>query len=180
MAITVEDGTGLTDADAFISVADLEAYCDARGKDHSTYSATEKEQAIVRATDYLSESFRWKGFKLKERGHSDGEQALAWPRTYVIDRNGYGVDSDVVPDEVEKATAEVAFFELGNVGAMQPSYTPHDRVRSERVGPISVEYDMSRTDAGGARPVLLIVRDLIGEFLDSASGSLIAGSTVRV
>lgn len=179
MAITVEDGTGKTDADAFISVAYLESYCDKRGKDYSSYSATEKEQAIVRATDFMSESFRWRGFKLKERGHADGEQALAWPRSYVWDRNGYSVANDEVPTEIEKATAEVAFYELGNVGAMQPAYTPHDRVKSEKVGPMSVEYDLSRRDAQGARPVLLMVRDLVGPFLDAGAGNVLAGSAVR-
>lgn len=179
MAIVVEDGTGLTNADAFISEAYFNAYCDKRGKDYSAYSTTQKEQAIVRATDYLSESYRWQGFKLKERGHADGEQSLAWPRSYVIDRNGYSVASDEVPTEVQKATAEVAFYELANVGAMQPAYVAHDRVKAEKFGPVSFEYDLSNGGADGARPVLLAVRDLIGEFLDKRVSSL-AGKAVRV
>lgn len=178
--LTVEDGTGRTDADAFISLAYFKAYCDKRGKSYASYADALIEEAIVRATDYLSESYRWRGFKLKERGHRDGEQALAWPRSYVWDRNGYTVAQDEVPTEIEKATAEVTFYELGSPGGIQPTYTPHDRVKSEKVGPLATEYDLSRTDADGARPVLLIVRDLIGPFLDSAAGSLVVGQVARI
>lgn len=178
MPLEVEDGTGKTDADAFISEAYFDDYCDKRGLDYSSYNSTQKEQAIVRATDYLSESFPWKGFKLKERGHVDGEQALAWPRTYIEDKNGYAVASGEVPTEVQKATAEIAFYELGNPFAMQPTYVAHDRVKSERFGPVSFEYDLSSKDASGARPVLLAVRDLIGAFLDVRANRL-AGRAVR-
>lgn len=178
MALVVEDGTGKTDADAFVTLAWFKAYCDKRGLDYSAYADAAIEQAIVRATDHLSEGYPWKGFKLKERGHIDGEQALAWPRSYVVDRNGYSVASDVVPSEVQKATVEIAFYELGNPFSMQPVYTPHERVKSERFGPVSFEYDLSSKDASGARPVLLAVRDLIGAFLDVRANRL-AGKAVR-
>lgn len=179
MAIVVEDGTGLTNADAFISVAFFKEYHDARGNDYSDYANAALEQAIVRATDFISESHHWAGYKVKERGHRDGEQALAWPRSYVVDRNGYSVANDEVPTEVQKATAEVAFYEAGTPGGMQPTYVAHDRVASEKVGPLSIEYDLSRRDAEGARPVLLIVRDLIGQFLARGAGNRLAGSAVR-
>lgn len=179
MALTVEDGTGLTTSDALISLAWLKSYHDARGNDYSAYSDTALEQAIVRATDYLSESFAWQGYKLHERGYAGGEQALAWPRTGVVDRNGYSVASDEVPSEVQKAAAEIALYEAGTPGGMQPVYTPHSRVKSERVGPLAVEYDLSRGDADGARPVLLVVRDLIGQFLAVGAGNRLSGSAVR-
>lgn len=179
MALTVEDGTGLTGADAFISLVYFKAYADKRGRSYAAYTDTQIEQAIVRATDYMSESFNWAGFKLKERGNSDGEQALAWPRTYVADRNGYDLADDIVPSEVERATAEVALYEMANPNGMQPAYVAHDRVKMEKVASIAVQYDLSRTDAEGARPVLLIVRDLIGQFLDNRGGSRLSGRTMR-
>lgn len=179
MAITVENGTGLTNADALISLVYFKEYHDARGNDYSAYADAALEKAIVRATDFMSESHHWAGYKLKERGHQDGEQALAWPRTYVVDRNGYSVDIDVVPTEVQKATAEVALYEAGTPGGMQPTYVAHDRVKSEKVGPLATEYDLSRKDAEGARPVLLIVRDLIGQFLAKGANNRLAGTAVR-
>jgi len=179
MAIVVEDGTGLTNADAFISLAWLKEYHDARGNDYSAYTDAALEQAIVRATDFISESHHWAGYKIKERGHQDGEQALAWPRSYVVDRNGYSVANDEVPTEIKKATAEVAIYEAGTPGGMQPTYVAHDRVKSERVGPLATEFDLSNRSAEGARPVLLVVRDLIGQFLARGAGNRLAGSVVR-
>lgn len=178
MTLTVEDGTGKTDADAFISVAYFEAYHDARGNDYSAYSEAQVEQAIVRATDYLSESYTWQGYKVKERGASGGAQSLAWPRTYVVDANGYAVASGEIPVEIQKATAEVALYEAANPGGMQPAYVAHARVKSERVGPLAVEYDLSSLDAQGARPVLLAVRDLVGQFLAKGGGSRLFGKAV--
>lgn len=179
MAIIVEDGTGLTNADALILVAFFQAYCDARGLDYSAYSNTQQEQAIVRSSDYMTFGFTWRGFKLKERGHADGEQALAWPRQYVWDRNGYNIEDNIVPVEVQKATAELTFYELANPSAMRTAYTPHSRVKREQVGPLLTEYDLGSRDAAGSRPVLLAVMDLIGEFLASDIGTGLAGGAVR-
>lgn len=177
MAITVEDGTGKTTADAFISVAYAKSYFAARGRTYTgVYTDAQIETAIVRATDYLSESFRWAGFKVKGRNYPTGEQALAWPRTDVVDRDGYSVAYTTVPVEVQRATAEVAWYELANPGAMAATYTPHGRVKSRRVGPIAVEYDLGRRDASGARPVILAVRDLIGPFLKSGTSRIVGGA----
>lgn len=179
MAITVETGEGLSAADALVSVAYVDAYHTARGNTTWTGQTAAKEQAIVRASAFLSNSYRWKGWPVKGRAHADGAQALAWPRAWVTDRYDYPVADDIVPEEVKQACAEIALREIVTPGTMTPDYTPHSRVKMERVGPLAVEYDMSRPDAEGARPVLLIVRDLIGEFLDASAGSGLAGRAVR-
>lgn len=174
MALTVEDGTGLSNADALASLAYVDAYHLARG--NSTWTGTDaaKEEAIRRASEFLTNSYRWKGYPVNGR-----DQAQAWPRTYVEDAQGYSVPSDEVPAEVQKACAEIALRELVTPGQMSPDYTPSERVKSERFGSVSFEYDMSRPDAEAARPVLLIVRDLIGGLLDAAGGSRLSGAVVR-
>lgn len=183
MAIVVEDGTGKTDANAFISIAYFKAYCDARGHDYSAYSDTLIEQGIVRATAFMSDSYKWAGERIKGRSAIGGGQGLAWPRWDVVDDDGYSVPADSVPDEIERATAEVTRRELATPGAMTPDYNPSLRVKSKNVkaGPVSsaTEYDMSRTDAGSVRPVLLVVRDLIGPLLATGGGSMIQGTAVR-
>lgn len=179
MTLTVEDGTGLTNADAFVSLAGFKAHCDARGTDYSAYSDAKLEQAIVRATDFLSESHSWKGYKVNARGASGGEQSLAWPRYGVTDGGGYAVASTSVPWEIERATYEVAAAEMANPGTMQPVYIGSERVRREKIGPIETEYDVSDTSAQAARPVLLAVRDLIGGLLESGGGSWLAGESYR-
>jgi hypothetical protein len=179
MPFVVEDGTGKTDSNAFISVAYFKAYCDLRGHTYSD-DDTLIEQAIVRATAYLSDSYRWAGERIKGRSAIGGGQALAWPRWDVVDDDGYSVPADSVPDEIERATAEVTRRELTTPGAMTPDYTPSERVKMEKFGSVSFEYDLSRTDADSVRPVLLVVRDMIGPLLATGGGSMVQGSAVRV
>jgi hypothetical protein len=177
MALTVEDGTGLSNADALVSLAAFKAYCDALGLSYAAYSDTELEQAIRRASLHMTNGFRWKGYPVKPRGA--GNQALAWPRYDVTDEYGYSVDYTSVPPEVANATCEIALREAETPGIMTPDYTPGERVKSERFGPVSFEYDMSVAGAESSRPVLLKVRDMIGKFLDVDSGNMLAGRVLR-
>lgn len=179
MAITLitEDGTGISNANALITLAFLKSYLEDRGIDHSAYSDEQLKAGIVRGTDFVSESLPWMGYKLKDRG-SSSPQALAWPRSFVYDKNGVDVANDEVIIEVQKATAEVSWYETQNPRAMQPSYIPHSRRKSVKVGPISVTYDTSSKAAAGARPILTAVGDLIGSFLKPGSSKL-SGSSAR-
>ena len=179
MALTVEDGRGLPNADSFISLdyarTRWQSYC----YDLSAFNELQQEAAIRRATQYLSESFRWKGLRRYDRNDSHGYQALAWPRYGVYDREGAYIEDDVIPREIMQATAEAAWYELNDVGGLQPSYIAHDRVKMEKAGPVTITYDTSRQDAWGSRPVLLLVMDLIGEFLDERSGNRYSGISIR-
>lgn len=175
--LTVEDGTGLADADAFVSVADCDAYHDARATtawtDEPSSPPEAKEAAIRRATAWLSNSFAWKGTRLNGR-----DQALAWPREDVEDAEGEEVASDVVPIEVVHATCEAAAYELANPGGLNPNVDLTARIRSEQIGPMRTEYAFSGLSAEAARPVLLAVRGLISGLLSSGSNPLV-GTAVR-
>jgi len=177
MALTVEDGSGLPDADALVSMVVFKAYCDKRGYAYTTDELI--EQAIVRATAFMSDSFAWAGWRVKGRGATGGAQALAWPRYAVTDEGGYTVPSDSVPVEVVESTIEIALLELGEPGAMTPTYVPGDRVKSEKFDTIAFEYDLSSQGAESVRPVLLVVRDKIGAFLARGTGTSVSGSVVR-
>lgn len=179
MTLTPETGTVFYGVDSFDTLANAKAYWDALGTDYSSYADAALEQAIRRATNFLSESYRWKGTKVRPRGTTGGEQVLAWPRYNATDAGGYSIDYDSVPWEVKRAMFEIAIAEAATPGIMQPTYTASERVKSERVGPISVEYDLSDVSAQSVRPVLLAVRDLIGGLLDDTGGSMIAGTAYR-
>lgn len=175
MAIVVETGVGLANADALISVAYADTYHARIGNAAWAGADEVKEPAIVRATSFLSNAYVWQG--LRRRGR---DQALAWPRTQVFDQEGYSVAFDAIPTEVQQAVAEIALRELAAPGAMTPDYTPSERVKREQFGPVAFDYDLSRTDAESVRPVLLVVRDLIGPLLGPGRGSNIQGSAVRI
>lgn len=178
MALTVEDGSGLPSADALISVLDATAYHAARGNAEwasVSYSEGDREAAIRRATAFLSNSFTWAGLRTRARN-----QALAWPRSGVVDQEGNGILADEIPIEVSDACAEIALRELVAPGAMNPDFTSSELVKREKVGQIEVEYALSSTSADAQRPVLLVVRDSIGKFLKSGSGNALVGTSFRI
>lgn len=54
MALTVEDGTGLVDADSFVTLEEADAYHTAAGSTNWTGTDESKEQALRRASRFLS------------------------------------------------------------------------------------------------------------------------------
>lgn len=174
MALVTETGAGLANADAFITLAFADAYHTAKG--NTTWTGTDalKENAIRRATTYLSNSYTWKG--LRSHGRS---QALMWPRAGIWDQEGYGIPSDQIPIEIQNATAEIALRELVTPGAMNPDFVASDLVKKETIGPMSVEYALASVSADAQRPVLLIVRDMVSQFLEAGAGNSIVGSSFR-
>lgn len=127
MPLIVENGTGLPDAETYISVADADTYFAARGNAAWAALTTEAKEAALRlATDYMEAEYgpRWRGERLKAK------QALSWPR---------GVEG--VPEAVRRANAELAV--RASAGPLLADQGP--AVKQETVGPLSVTY------ADGAR-----------------------------
>jgi len=135
MTLIVEDGTGRTDAESLISVAEADAYHAKRGNTSwANLSTPEKERHLRRADDYLKQAYglRWKGYKVAL------EQACDWPRIGVEVTNSYEyVHFETVPTPVKNAAAELAYRSVS--GALNPDQS--QRVVRERVGPMEVEYD---------------------------------------
>ncbi len=173
--LIVEDGSGMSNADAFISVEYADAYHAAMGNAEWTGEETDKEAAIRRATAFLSNSYQWQGYKRKGR-----PQALAWPRYDVVDCEGWGVDYKSVPVEIQRATAEVALRELMSPGSMNPDVIAADQVKREKIGQIEVEYLNANTLPQSARPVLLIVQDIISPLLRQGAVNPLVGKVYRV
>jgi hypothetical protein len=130
----VEDGTGKSDANAYISVVNADSYWADRGTptEWTAATATDKEQALVKATDYIDAHYRWISGTI---GSTD--QALAWPRDNALDRHGRYIDSDEVPEEVEAAACELAQKVLEGDTLITDV---EDRITMEKVGPIVTEY----------------------------------------
>lgn len=139
--LTVEDGSGLSGAEAYVSVADTDAWLGARGYTlWATITETEKEQAVRRAADHLEQAYgrRWRGDVVSDA------QALSWPRTGVV-VNGYEIPSDVVPPVLVSANCLLAFKAAS--GELLEDTTR--AVSRETIGPITTEYE--RGSAQGTR-----------------------------
>ena len=116
MAFVVEDGTGLTNANAYATLSYVNTYHSDRG--NTKWAATDglKEAAVVRATDYVDQRF---GNLFRGSKGSDA-QALEWPRYDAVSDNGYYFED--VPVHLQKAVAEYALRSLlTNVLAPDPS-----------------------------------------------------------
>lgn len=141
MSLIVEDGTGKSDSESYISVSDADTYHSNRGNtDWAALTTTEKEQLLRGATDYMVAVYRlrWDGYRYVNT------QALDWPRIYVPVRdicsvNAYPeyVDFDIVPTQVKNACAELAL--KANTETLLDDLS-QGTIR-EKVGPIEVEFD---------------------------------------
>lgn len=168
MAIVVEDGTGKSDAESYINVADATTYHAARGNAAwaALASDTVREQMLRKATDYMEQAYRlrWAGTRLTST------QALSWPRYDVPQKDapgGYGpwpayYPQDEVPVAVANACAELA------LRAAADDLAPDvGRLKSRtKVGPIEVEY----VAGSPAYTRFRAVDNMLAPFLGSGGG----------
>jgi hypothetical protein len=129
VSLVVEDGTGLTNADAYASIATVDAYATARGLSTWAGNDTVKEAAIREATIYLDASYSWKGAIESE------DQALAWPREGVTDKERREVTG--LPQRVIDACCELAVMKIS--AALVTSRTEAE-LSSLTAGSVSMTY----------------------------------------
>lgn len=129
MALIVEDGTGLVDADSYASVVSSDAYWTSLNRaDWSAYTLAAKEGKLREATQYLdSHYFPFIGDKLSPL------QGLEFPRTI-----------EGVPANIVKATRILAYLAASGLDLITPSNTT-DNIQSieqslEGVGSTSTTY----------------------------------------
>lgn len=136
MAFTVEDGTGVADANAYITTAYADTYHSDRGNAAWTGTSTVKEQAIVRATDYVEARWglRFKGIK----EFTDPLQPLSFPRLYIYDENGLAIEG--IPTMLKRAIAEYALRALSAALLPDPDQSQGAITGTrKKVGPIETE-----------------------------------------
>lgn len=130
--ITVEDGTGVADANSYVTVAEARQYAANRGV---TLSAADNDVAamLIKAVDYLeAQCCRYQGAKV------DQNQALCWPRTGVY-LGSAEFPSDAIPNSLK--AAQNALVMAVNQGIdLLPNTTAADYVTEETVGPITTKF----------------------------------------
>lgn len=168
MALITEDGTGRADAESYISVTDADTYHGNRGNaSWAALSATQKEEALRKATDYMVQVYRsrWAGLRMS------ATQALDWPR-YEVPRADFGdyYPSNAVPSQVKYACAELAIKAAAGTALAADLAAPATRVK---VGPIEKEFDPNARQT----TIYRAVDGLLRPFLARGESSL---SVVRV
>lgn len=151
VTFVVEDGTGLPNANAYVTVVYADAYHSDRGNATWTGSTAARQTAIIKATDYIDKRFgkRFRG----ERQQKD--QNLEWPRLGAYDDDGFPLDGvDQLPRNLQKACAEYALkaLVLGDL-LPDPSETVGGALtmRRDKVGPLEEERQYGREGGNSGR-----------------------------
>lgn len=130
--LVVEDGTGLANANVYLSVADADTYHADRGNSAwAALTTAQKQAGLLYATTQIDVSYSWKGYL------ADPDQALEWPRLSSDDTEGRVTDNEV-PDKIKQATAELAL--LHQTSALNATYSRGGRVKRQKVGIIEREF----------------------------------------
>ena len=127
MALVIENGQGLSNAESYVDVDYVDAYFLKRGLTQWA-SLTNREQLIIRAMDYIENNYTYQGAKLVST------QALQFPRLI----NG----ETVYPIALKNALCELAL--KANSGDLLQD-TGKTTIR-EKVGTLEVEYDANQDD----------------------------------
>ena len=150
----VEDGSGKTDSESSVSVADCTAYHLKHGGE-AWDSIDNQEAALRKATQYLDSMYWWKG------APKNYAQALRWPRVGVT-VDGYDLPGDALPAKLKAACCELAA--KGDLFADVDA----QHVTEVTVGPIS--RTLSAPSNGGQKRYAA-VDALVRELIAGGSGS---------
>lgn len=155
MALTIEDGTGVANADSYVTVAECEAFAIAYFGSSLSGSSTAKEAALRRAALFM-DSLPWKGHRTFGRN-----QGLAWPRKDVTDGEENEIPEGEIPEEVKNAQHIFARAEFQNPGILAPTVTLSDKKTLIEVKGIKWQPRASPNTIEAARPVVTQAIDIV-------------------
>jgi hypothetical protein len=167
MAATLvpEDGTGVSNANTYITLAEYATYIDERGLTDSTTDDA-RTGRIIQAKDWLeSQDKSYQGNKNVE------DQALVWPRwgVYIY---SYSLGNNEIPQQLKDAQAQLVFD-----SASTSIYNVNDgqAITKEKVDVLEVEY--SDNGVTNVQPIFAKVNALLKPLFKTIGG---LGSVIRV
>lgn len=162
MAFIVEDGTGVANANSYVTVLTFQEYCATRNIDVSADTEEAIQGYLVNGTDYIDLSYTFIGEATFDT------QPLQFPRTK--DDEEYGV-----PTKVQYATIEMALQNRAGTSL----FSDEDKSllsKKEKVGVIETEeeYDDSKvykTNSSRFPKVNKLLQDWV-DYLNGSEGQL--------
>lgn len=150
MPLIIEDGSIVTGANSYVTLADIKAYADARGITYPDDSALEINAIL--ATDYL-QSKCYSGVEVEPN-----VQPLAFPRDDLYIQ-GVLVANDSIPTQLKNAQIEAALAQ-NSQPLLQESGTDAS-VSDESLGPIKFTYDGGSSSSFNSQRVNLYLNSLL-------------------
>lgn len=167
----VEDGTGLTDSNSYVSVVFADNYFSSRGVSEWNALETEvKEQALIRATDYIDNIFQWCGKK------ASVEQALRFPRVNLKDYEGNVIEG--IPTCLKQAVCDVAIISSSGKELFETAEQNGDIV-SETITSLSFTYSKTERTTTSKTLYDAVNTKLRGLYVDSTKGHIQMGKMHR-
>lgn len=169
MALIIEDGSIVENANSYVTLTEARDYATARGFTLPTDDAA-LEALLISAIDYLEgKRAEYQGDKTEPLN-----QELQWPRTGVkIDCTE--IDSDFIPKELKQAQIRLAIEKNSGVD-IQPTRSG-GFIKKEVAGPLETEY--SEKIGVGVEPTITAV-DVLLEPLFYSCRQRFALKTLRV
>lgn len=152
MTITVEDGSGIADANSYVTIADYRAYASQRGVSLPV-ADPDVEPQLIQAMDYL-EIQPWAGYPTYD------DQALAWPRSGVY-ISGSEIAENAIPGKIKFAQMQLAIQVNAGV-VLLPTVIGGAAIKRDKVGPLETEYDTGNV---GIMPYFASISALIKPYL---------------
>lgn len=128
MALIIEDGSIVANANSYVTAQEFEDWMDARAY-NCEGSQSKQEQHILKAMDYI-ESLNFMGIKYTK------DQPLQFPRDRLF-IDGYSVEANEIPKELKEAVFNAAKADHDGDLATQPV---ERQTVKEKIGDIEVEY----------------------------------------
>jgi len=170
--MTVEDGTGIEDADSYVTIAYATSYFSTRGiTTFAELTESEQEILLIKATDYIDNVFEWNGV----REYPD-VQTLRFPRTKLYDYEGQSVTG--VPKAIKDAVCEAVLILLDDTDLYQTE-SENGAVTSEKIGQLAFTYDVSQKIIGSTLFESINYR-LRGLYKDNSKNRILCGNVRRV
>lgn len=158
MALIVEDGSIVPDAESYVTVAELRNYAGKRGVELPA-DDVECEVLLIKAMDFLGTyDARWKGQR------TDATQALAWPRKGVT-LNGAAWPSDAIPGALKAGQCSLAI--VAQTMDLMPSINRSEaNLKRRKVGGLEREwFDRGEVTGNAALPLITAVESLLAPLL---------------
>jgi len=135
---------GAANANSYATVAEFKAYWGSRPNNTVPLAQTDPqiEALLIHGTRVLSAAFPWTGRVVS------AVQALAWPRTGMLTRNGFAIAPTVIPQDLTDALCELA-GQLASSNRTADSDIEKLGLTSLKAGPVALtfkETQLSATD----------------------------------
>lgn len=144
--LITERGNCLPDSNCYTSLEFADNYFRERGNSvWSELSVASKIRALVIGNDFVDRYYKWKGLKLTQ------SQALSFPRTQLIDNDGFVVYG--IPLNLQKAVCEAALLVVSgatdndNTAGLFHTWDANGGIHSKKVDVLEVEYFSNRTSS---------------------------------